>query len=179
MSAGTTGRSAGESSVRYALLSDIHANLPALEAVLDDLEGRGVTAAYHLGDLVGYAPWPDRVVELLAERGIPGIAGNYDSTVARDHDHCGCRYDDPEQQALARGTRPGRVRRGARGPGRREERPARRVRGAPAGRRHLNGAPAGDGLGTRPPRPVDRLRVTHAPIPSAARTSRPDPRTRG
>lgn len=87
--------------VRYALLSDIHANLPALEAVLADVEGRGATAVYHLGDLVGYAPWPDRVVARLEERGVSGIAGNYDSTVATDHDHCGCRYDDPEQQALA------------------------------------------------------------------------------
>lgn len=87
--------------VRYALLSDIHANLPALEALLEDLASRSVTAAYHLGDLVGYAPWPDRVVSLLAERGIPGVAGNYDSTVATGHDHCGCRYDDPEQQTLS------------------------------------------------------------------------------
>ena len=48
-----------------ALLSDVHANLPALEAVLDDIAGRdGVTAAYHLGDLVGYAPWPDETVYL-------------------------------------------------------------------------------------------------------------------
>lgn len=94
-------RSGGEGAVRYALLSDIHANLPALEAVLADVESRGATSAYHLGDLVGYAPWPDRVVSLLEERGVPGIAGNYDSTVATGHDHCGCRYDDPEQQALS------------------------------------------------------------------------------
>ncbi len=91
----------GGGPVRYALISDVHANLPALEAVLADVEERGVTAAYHLGDLVGYAPWPDRVVALLEERGVPGIAGNYDSTVATGHDHCGCRYDDPEQQALS------------------------------------------------------------------------------
>jgi predicted phosphodiesterase len=45
--------------VRYALISDIHANLPALEAVLDDISQQpGVTATYHLGDLMGYAPWP-------------------------------------------------------------------------------------------------------------------------
>lgn len=51
--------------MRYALISDIHANLPALEAVLADIAARGdVDATYHLGDLVGYAPWPDEVVEL-------------------------------------------------------------------------------------------------------------------
>lgn len=42
----------------YALISDIHANLPALEAVLDDVGLRDVGATYHLGDLVGHAPWP-------------------------------------------------------------------------------------------------------------------------
>lgn len=88
--------------MRYALISDVHANLPALEAVLADIERRGEgDALYHLGDLVGYAPWPDEVVSLLAERGVPGVAGNYDSTVATDHEHCGCRYEDPRQQELS------------------------------------------------------------------------------
>jgi predicted phosphodiesterase len=88
--------------MRYALLSDIHANLPALEAVLDDLaRRRGVDAVYHLGDLVGYAPWPNEVVVLLAREGIAGVAGNYDSTVATDYKHCGCRYEDPVQEALS------------------------------------------------------------------------------
>lgn len=87
--------------MRIALLPDIHANLPALEAVLADLARRDVAATYHLGDLVGYAPWPDEVVDLLARRGIHGVAGNYDSTVATGHEHCGCRYEDPRQEALA------------------------------------------------------------------------------
>lgn len=88
--------------MRYALLSDIHGNLPALEAVLDDLaRRRDVDAVYHLGDLVGYAPWPNEVVALLAREGIAGVAGNYDSTVATDYKHCGCRYEDPVQEALS------------------------------------------------------------------------------
>lgn len=88
--------------MRCALISDIHANLPALEAVLSDLEGRaGIDVVYHLGDLVGYAPWADEVVALLRERGIAGVAGNYDSTVATDHEHCGCRYEDPRQEELS------------------------------------------------------------------------------
>jgi predicted phosphodiesterase len=88
--------------VRLILLSDVHANLPALEAVLADLERRAPDApVYHLGDLVGYAPWPNEVVALLAERGIPGIAGNYDSTVATGYKHCGCRYEDPVQEQLS------------------------------------------------------------------------------
>jgi predicted phosphodiesterase len=86
----------------YALISDIHANLPALEAVLRDIETRAdIVATYHLGDLVGYAPWPNETVALLRQRGIAGVAGNYDSTVATDYKHCGCRYEDPRQEELS------------------------------------------------------------------------------
>jgi predicted phosphodiesterase len=88
--------------MKYALISDMHGNLPALEAVLADIDRRDeVDAVYHLGDLVGYAPWPDEVVALLRERGIPGIAGNYDSTVATDYAHCGCKADSPRGEELA------------------------------------------------------------------------------
>ncbi|MDB4908683.1 MAG: hypothetical protein JWO05_3467 [Gemmatimonadetes bacterium] len=88
--------------MRYALLSDVHANLPALEAVLEHIGGRNdISATYHLGDLVGYAPWPNEVVALLRERGIPGVAGNYDSTVATDYKHCGCQYEDSRQEELS------------------------------------------------------------------------------
>src|SRR5215218_3050903 len=88
--------------MRYALISDIHANLPALEAVLADISGRpDVAATYHLGDLVGYAPWPDETVALLRDNRIAGIAGNYDSTVATDYKHCGCKYEDPRQEELS------------------------------------------------------------------------------
>ncbi|HSE28064.1 MAG TPA: metallophosphoesterase family protein [Gemmatimonadales bacterium] len=87
--------------MRIALLPDIHANLPALEAVLADAEREGAEATYHLGDLVGYAPWPNEVVALLRARGIGGVAGNYDSTVATDYAHCGCKYEDPRQEELS------------------------------------------------------------------------------
>ena len=87
--------------MRYALISDIHGNLPALEAVLSDIGKRDVAATYHLGDLVGYGPWPNEVVGMLQKSGIAGIAGNYDSTVATDYKHCGCKYENPEQERLA------------------------------------------------------------------------------
>lgn len=88
--------------MRYALLSDIHANLPALRAVLADIDERAdIDATYHLGDLTGYAPWPNEVVALLREQAIPGIAGNYDSTVATDYKHCGCRADSPHDEELS------------------------------------------------------------------------------
>jgi predicted phosphodiesterase len=88
--------------MRYALISDIHANLPALQAVLADIKRRtDGGAAYHLGDLVGYAPWPNEVVDRIVDMGIAGVAGNYDSTVGTDYKHCGCRYEDPHQEELS------------------------------------------------------------------------------
>ena len=87
--------------MRYALISDIHANLPALTAVLADIGRRGVDAIYHLGDLVGYAPWPNEVVAVLRDGGIAGVAGNYDSTVATGYKHCGCRSENAHQEELS------------------------------------------------------------------------------
>ncbi len=87
--------------MKYALISDIHANLPALDAVLADIDAARVDVTMHLGDLVGYGPWPNETVARLAERGIPGVAGNYDSTVATSYKHCGCRYEDARQEALS------------------------------------------------------------------------------
>ena len=53
-----------EGTVKSALISDVHSNLPALEAVLADIDERDeVGAVYHLGDLVGYAPWPNKPKE--------------------------------------------------------------------------------------------------------------------
>jgi hypothetical protein len=60
-----------------------------------------VAATYHLGDLVGYAPWPNETIALLQERTIQGVAGNYDSTTATDYKHCGCKYENPRQEALS------------------------------------------------------------------------------
>ena len=60
-----------------AFFSDIHANLPALEAVLSDMNRRPIDMQFCLGDLVGYAPWPNEVVRLIQARSIPTLAGNY------------------------------------------------------------------------------------------------------
>jgi predicted phosphodiesterase len=87
--------------MKYALISDIHANLPALQAVLSDIGSKQVAGIFHIGDLVGYAPWPNETVTLLRESGIEGVCGNYDSTVATDYKHCGCRYEDPRQEELS------------------------------------------------------------------------------
>ena len=86
-----------------AVFSDVHANLPALEAVLRDVDarlGRGeADAVYCLGDLVGYATWPNEVVTSIQERGIPTIAGNYDEGVGLGSDDCGCAYVTDEDKA--------------------------------------------------------------------------------
>ena len=69
--------------MRIALFSDIHANLPALEAFFRDVEQRKVDALYCLGDLVGYNTWPDEVIAEIRRRGIPTIAGNRDLKVKK------------------------------------------------------------------------------------------------
>ena len=70
-----------------ALFSDIHANLPALEAALADIDSRKPDAIYCLGDLVGYNIWPNEVINLIRKRGIPTIAGNYDFCLPENWDN--------------------------------------------------------------------------------------------
>jgi diadenosine tetraphosphatase ApaH/serine/threonine PP2A family protein phosphatase len=64
--------------MRLALLSDIHSNLPALEAVLADLEGAAVDEAWCLGDVVGYGAQPDECADLVRERCAVCLVGNHD-----------------------------------------------------------------------------------------------------
>lgn len=82
------------------IFSDIHANLPALEAVLDDMDRRGLENRYCLGDLVGYGTFPNEVVAVLREMKIPTILGNYDQGVGNSSDDCGCAYKDKVAEAL-------------------------------------------------------------------------------
>lgn len=82
------------------VLGDIHANLPALEAVLRDIDARGLTNLYCLGDLVGYGTFPNEVVEIIRARNIPTLMGNYDQGVGHDSDDCGCAYKTPQARAL-------------------------------------------------------------------------------
>jgi putative phosphoesterase len=86
--------------VRIAIFSDVHGNLPALEAVLTDIATVGVDGRYVLGDLVGYAPWPNEVLERLQAERIPAVMGNYDDGTGFDRDECGCAYTDPTEKAL-------------------------------------------------------------------------------
>jgi putative phosphoesterase len=75
-----------------ALISDIHGNTQALRAVLADVRVRGIEAVYCLGDLVGYGPDPNGVIDLIRSESIPTIMGNYDDGVGWERGDCGCFY---------------------------------------------------------------------------------------
>jgi putative phosphoesterase len=85
---------------RAAVITDIHANLPALEAALRRIEELGIERISGGGDLVGYGPHPNEVCALIAERGIPTIYGNYDYAIARDLEDCGCAYVTPHDREI-------------------------------------------------------------------------------
>jgi putative phosphoesterase len=88
---------------RVAVITDIHANLPALQAALSRIDQLGgVDAVFCGGDLVGYGPHPNEVCALIAEREIPTIYGNYDYAIARDLDDCGCAYITAHDRELGR-----------------------------------------------------------------------------
>jgi diadenosine tetraphosphatase ApaH/serine/threonine PP2A family protein phosphatase len=65
----------------FAIISDIHSNLAALRAVLDDIDRRGVKAIYCLGDIVGYGPEPAECLDLIAQSGAQSLCGNHDHAV--------------------------------------------------------------------------------------------------
>jgi putative phosphoesterase len=77
---------------RIAVITDIHGNLPALEASLQAIDAIGVDAVYCGGDLVGYGPYPNEVCRLIEERRVATIYGNYDYAIGRDLHDCGCAY---------------------------------------------------------------------------------------
>ena len=83
-----------------AIVTDIHANLPALQAALARIDALGIERVYCGGDLVGYGPHPNPVCSLIEERGIPTIYGNYDYAIGRDLEDCGCAYIDQHDRQL-------------------------------------------------------------------------------
>lgn len=78
--------------MRIALFSDIHANLPAMEACFRSIDQQKPDAIYCLGDLVGYNIWPNEVISEIRGRRIPTIAGNYDQGIGLMSNECGCAY---------------------------------------------------------------------------------------
>lgn len=82
------------------IFSDIHANLPALEAVIADMDQRSLGNRYCLGDLVGYGTFPNEVVTAIRNLRIPTIMGNYDQGVGNSSNDCGCAYRNEVAKAL-------------------------------------------------------------------------------
>ena len=82
------------------IFGDIHANLPALEAVIADMDQRGLGNRYCLGDLVGYGTFPNEVVTAIRNSKTPTIMGNYEEGVGNSSDDCGCAYKSETAKAL-------------------------------------------------------------------------------
>ena len=80
---------------RVALFGGIYNNYWALEGLLEDAGRRGAELVMCLGDLGGFGPHPQRIVPLLRRDGVPTLAGNYDQSLARGLEDCGCGYTDP------------------------------------------------------------------------------------
>ena len=86
--------------MKIALFSDIHANLPAMEAMFKDMDEKNPDAVYCLGDLVGYNIWPNEIIREIRKRKIPTIAGNYDFGVGRSSGDCGCAYKTEDDKNM-------------------------------------------------------------------------------
>jgi len=86
--------------MRVAVITDIHGNLPALQAALEAIEEIGADEIYCGGDLVGYGPRPNEVCALIEDLGIPAIYGNYDYAIGRELTDCGCAYITPHDRDL-------------------------------------------------------------------------------
>jgi predicted phosphodiesterase len=86
---------------RVALFGGVYSNHIALREVLRVAHERGVERVFFLGDAGGFGPHPDRSIELLADHGVAGVAGNYDLAVVRGDPDCGCGYTDPRDNRYA------------------------------------------------------------------------------
>ncbi|MGE5631063.1 MAG: metallophosphoesterase family protein [Caulobacteraceae bacterium] len=82
--------------MRIAVIADIHGNIYALQETIRDIEKRNVDVTICAGDLVGYCPFPNEVIELVRKCNIMTIMGNYDDAVGNELLVCGCDYPDPK-----------------------------------------------------------------------------------
>ena len=86
---------------RLAFIGGIYSNYWALVATLDDISRRNVDRTWFLGDLGAFGPHPDRVPQLLIERGISGIQGNYEESLSSRANDCHCGYTEPRDNHYA------------------------------------------------------------------------------
>lgn len=87
--------------MKVGVFGDIHGNIEALKACYDAAMAAKPDKLYHLGDLGGYAPFVNEVVDFLIAHDIAGVQGNYDEAVANDREHCGCKAEEPLQEEMA------------------------------------------------------------------------------
>lgn len=83
--------------MRLAVIGDIHSNIYALESVIEDINTSNVDFILCTGDLVGYAPFPNEVIDLVRQNHILTIQGNYDKAIGNCEIICGCDYKDEKQ----------------------------------------------------------------------------------
>lgn len=84
--------------MRIAVMGDIHANLPALRAVIDDVARIGADAIYCVGDVVGRGPHPNEVVDELRRLEIPTVQGNWDEAIGMDREQTGAAWATGESE---------------------------------------------------------------------------------
>jgi putative phosphoesterase len=82
--------------MRIAVIADIHSNIFSLNEVLLDIDNRNADLIVCMGDLVGYATYPNEVIDTIRENRILTIKGNYDEAVGEELMVCGCDYPDPK-----------------------------------------------------------------------------------
>jgi putative phosphoesterase len=87
--------------MKLAVFGDIHGNSEALTAAYEEARRIKADKMIHLGDVGGYAPFVNEVVDFLIAHDIQGVQGNYDEAVAKDREHCGCKYEDPIQAEMS------------------------------------------------------------------------------
>jgi len=85
--------------MRIAVIADIHANLPALQAVANDVTRIGADAIYCVGDVVGRGPHPNETINLVRQLGITTVQGNWDEAVGMDREQTGASWATSEGEA--------------------------------------------------------------------------------
>lgn len=83
---------------RIAVISCVHGNIAALEAVLSDIKQQKVDRIVCLGDLVGYGPYPNEVIKLIEKENIQTVMGCWDEGIAKDTGDCGCHFASEEDE---------------------------------------------------------------------------------
>ena len=85
--------------MRIAVIADVHANLPALRAVIEDVTAIGCDAVWCAGDLVGRGPHPNEVVEEMRRLAIPTVQGNWDEALGMGREVTGAIWASPDAEA--------------------------------------------------------------------------------